>query len=184
MKIQHEYNMSYILLVGVTIFHLILGTFYDQSPTVRDKVVLSWAVSLLIPVYIAVKTRNSVLSKGVICCILILYFFLGAKYAWNYIDYINYLPVCIAEQKKENERKINESKIREEILAREHEEWLRVASLKNKSEIEDLVWAHRSKVYERQLDLWVEHIIDENERAVKREILRKQHYPDLPERAH
>ena len=111
MKMSHKFNISFLLLIGMTALYLILGA-YGQS-AVMYKVELSWVVALLIPLYIAINTKTSILSKGVVCCILVLYIYEGIKHTWNYINRTYCLPVCVPEldahiREKEKEKNINE----------------------------------------------------------------------------
>jgi len=68
-----KYNLAFILLIGSTVLHLILGALFGP-----DVIAWAWLVSLLIPLYVAIKTKSSGLSKVVIFCILFTYVLLIA----------------------------------------------------------------------------------------------------------
>ena len=75
-----NYNISFMTLIGTTALHLILGALaatYRGGPT--EALMWSWVISLLIPLHLAIKTRTSGLSKGVIVCVLAVYTLVAAQ---------------------------------------------------------------------------------------------------------
>ena len=111
---SQKYNLSFILLVGTTILHLMLGA------VTSDTLIVSWLISLLIPLHIAIKTRTSGLSKVVILCVAVLYIAIGGDFFYR-IYYVR--PAQQAKDKMEYEvrmeayaRKLVENELENRVI--------------------------------------------------------------------
>ena len=86
---MQKYNVSFLLFVGTTVLHLILGALCMTYRSSCETIPWSWLVSLSIPLYIAIQTKTSRLSKIVVFCILALYILVLAMFISNrfYVKY-------------------------------------------------------------------------------------------------
>ena len=99
---MQKYNLSFIILVGTTVLHLILGALAETyRGGATDALVWSWFISLLIPLYFAIKTRASGLSKGVIACVFVVYTLVAVQCVSMYMWRNYQFPKEAIEREKE-----------------------------------------------------------------------------------